>query len=200
MLDMARVLGLSESVDGELFSKLRHGEDSSEVFDIRQYRRGDLLHSFHWKLSAKTDDFMVKEYSLPMNETAFIFADMSYKGTGDERVSVMDAFLEILGSVSWSMAAASMKHNVIWWDDKQKRTMSRFVASESDIYSMLEQLCESGIYEEPVDVEALYENREIAADSNTMRLGMDGSFYHNGVRVKHIDYDKVDEELAVWEI
>ena len=69
MLDMARVLGLSESVDGELFSKLRHGEDSSEVFDIRQYRRGDLLHSFHWKLSAKTNDLMVKEYSLPMNET-----------------------------------------------------------------------------------------------------------------------------------
>ena len=143
---------------------------------------------------------MVKEYSLPMNETAFIFADMSYKGTGDERVSVMDTFLEILGSVSWSMAAASMKHNVIWWDDKEKRIMSRFVASESDTYSMLEQLCESGIYEEPVDVEALYENREITADSNTMRLGMDGSFYHNGVRVKHIDYDKVDEELAGWEI
>lgn len=46
-----------------------------------------------------------------------------------------------------------------------------------------------------MDVEALYENREIAADSNTMWLGMDGSFYHNGVRVKHIDYDKVDEEL-----
>ena len=200
MLDMARVLGLSESVDGELFSKLRHGEDSSEVFDIRQYRRGDLLHSFHWKLSAKTDDCMVKEYSLPMNETAFIFADMSYKGTGDERVSVMDTFLEILGSVSWSMAAASMKHNVIWWDDKEKRIMSRFVASESDTYSMLEQLCESGIYEEPVDVEALYENREITVDSNTMRLGMDGSFYHNGVRVKRIDYDKVDEELAGWEI
>ena len=200
MLDMERVLGLSESVDGELFSKLRHGEDSSEVFDIRQYRRGDSLHSFHWKLSAKTDDFMVKEYSLPMNETAFIFADMSYKGNGDERVSVMDAFLEILGSVSWSMAEASMKHHVIWWDDKEKRIMSRFVASESDTYSMLEQLCESGMYEESVDVEALYENREIAADSNTMRLGMDGSFYHNGVCVKHFDCDKVDEELAVWEI
>ena len=37
--------------------------------------------------------------------------------------------------------------------------MSRSVASESDTYSMLEQLCESGIYEEHVDVEALYENR-----------------------------------------
>lgn len=77
-----------------------------------------MLHSFHWKLSAKTDDF-VKEYSLPMNETAFIFADMSYKGNGDECVSVMDAFLEILGSVSWSMAAASAKHTT-FWDDKQK--------------------------------------------------------------------------------
>ena len=78
--------------------------------------------------------------------------------------------------------------------------MSRFVASESDTYSMLELLCESGMYEESVDVEALYENREIAADSNTMRLDMDGSFYHNGVCVKHFDCDKVDEELAVWEI
>ena len=43
MLDMARVLGLSESVDGELFQSCAMVRDSSEVFDIRQYRRGDLL-------------------------------------------------------------------------------------------------------------------------------------------------------------
>ena len=56
------------------FQKIRIGEDTSEVFDIREYRSGDTSHRIHWKLSAKTDDFMVKEYSLPMERTVLLFS------------------------------------------------------------------------------------------------------------------------------
>ena len=33
----------------------------SEITDIRNYRPGDPLRSVHWKLTAKTDDILVKE-------------------------------------------------------------------------------------------------------------------------------------------
>ena len=67
---------LEENLEGQLFSKSRTGEDTSEVFDIREYRSGDTSHRIHWKLSAKTDDFMVKEYSLPMERTVLLFLDL----------------------------------------------------------------------------------------------------------------------------
>ena len=38
------------------------GEKSRDVKEIREYRPGDKLRDIHWKLTAKTDEYMVKEY------------------------------------------------------------------------------------------------------------------------------------------
>ena len=40
------------------------GYDPSELFDVREFQNGDRLQSVHWKLSARTDELMVKELSL----------------------------------------------------------------------------------------------------------------------------------------
>ena len=38
----------------------RRGSDSSEVSEIREYRDGDRIRDVHWKLSARTEELMVK--------------------------------------------------------------------------------------------------------------------------------------------
>lgn len=40
----------------------RRGDDSSEILEIREYRAGDRIQRVHWKLTAKNDTLMVKEY------------------------------------------------------------------------------------------------------------------------------------------
>ena len=40
----------------------RKGDDSSEILEIREYRAGDRIQRVHWKLTAKNDTLMVKEY------------------------------------------------------------------------------------------------------------------------------------------
>lgn len=40
-----------------------HGNDIGDTFDVHAYRPGDSLHRVHWKLSAKMDELMVREFS-----------------------------------------------------------------------------------------------------------------------------------------
>ena len=54
----------------------RIGMDSQEIFDTRYYRQGDLLKNIHWKLSAKADDLLVKEFSMPADQSVEIYLDM----------------------------------------------------------------------------------------------------------------------------
>lgn len=47
--------------EGEQFDYRKRGNDTSEVFDLREYQPGDDVRSIHWKLSSKFDDLIVKE-------------------------------------------------------------------------------------------------------------------------------------------
>ena len=53
----------------------RVGSDNTETSDIRTYIEGDSLRSIHWKLSSKTQDLMVKQYSRNSEQQIYIFCD-----------------------------------------------------------------------------------------------------------------------------
>ena len=78
--------------DGEVerYSATRPGSDPSELFALREYRDGDKLSQIHWKLSQKTDQLLVREYSLPISDRAlFLWAP---NGTGAQTDLLLDAF------------------------------------------------------------------------------------------------------------
>ena len=62
--------GVTESV-----SSAGKGNDFSEVTDMREYIPGDRLKDIHWKLSAKKQKLMVKEYTSVSQSEAVIFCD-----------------------------------------------------------------------------------------------------------------------------
>ena len=51
--------------------------DKLEVSDIRDYRAGDSLKSIHWKLSSKSEEFIVNDYNTGSADVSYIFCDMS---------------------------------------------------------------------------------------------------------------------------
>ena len=51
--------------------------DRLEVSDIRDYQNGDPLKSIHWKLSSKSENFVVKDYNTGTSNETVIFCDMS---------------------------------------------------------------------------------------------------------------------------
>ena len=51
--------------------------DKLEVSDIRDYMPGDSLKSIHWKLSSKSEEFIVNDYNTGSADISYIFCDMS---------------------------------------------------------------------------------------------------------------------------
>lgn len=55
----------NDFLESDTFEENRPGDDPGEVFGIREYVPGDKINRIHWKLSAKSNDTIVKEYSKP---------------------------------------------------------------------------------------------------------------------------------------
>jgi hypothetical protein len=51
--------------------------DKLEVSDIRDYRNGDSLKSIHWKLSSKSETFIVKDYNTGTSNQTVVFCDLT---------------------------------------------------------------------------------------------------------------------------
>ncbi len=63
--------------ESDTMKKVGFSYDRVEISDIREYRRGDSLKSIHWKLSSKSEEFVVRDYDSGTSRRTFIFADMS---------------------------------------------------------------------------------------------------------------------------
>ncbi len=59
-----------------LTSKSLFSPERTEVDDIREYRIGDSLKSIHWKLSSKSENFIVRDYSQGNVKANLIFVDL----------------------------------------------------------------------------------------------------------------------------
>ena len=51
--------------------------DRLEISDIRDYQNGDPLKSIHWKLSSKSETFIVKDYNTGTSNQTVIFCDLT---------------------------------------------------------------------------------------------------------------------------
>ena len=51
--------------------------DRLEISDIREYQNGDPLKSIHWKLSSKSETFIVKDYNTGTSNQTVIFCDLT---------------------------------------------------------------------------------------------------------------------------
>ena len=52
-------------------------QEIAEAANIREYRVGDSQKSIHWKLSSKTEELQVKDYSINRDKNIYIFADLA---------------------------------------------------------------------------------------------------------------------------
>ena len=91
----------------------RKGNGPGEYFGIRPYVDGDSMKQIHWKLTGKTDEYMVKEIEVPMMRMPLIFLE-----TRVEKIdaAMIDGLLEAFFSISQHMAQEGQKHCLCWHD------------------------------------------------------------------------------------
>lgn len=84
-------------------------DDYTNIRDLRNYRIGDSLKNAHWKLSAKYDKLIIKNYELNANIKVEILLD-SFKGKDAENRS--NSLEEFLVSVAGSIVSYSLKRGI----------------------------------------------------------------------------------------
>lgn len=111
-----RVYNKDANFESEKYSKEKRGEDASEVFEIRDYRRGDKPNRIHWKLSQKLDQVMIKEFSDPLKDS-FVFILYPFcKENGEPRLALMDGFLESVLTLSNAFLVEEKPHTMFWYN------------------------------------------------------------------------------------
>ncbi len=186
--------------DADVYDDLRPGHDHSEIFEIREYREKDKLQSIHWKLSAKTDDLMVRERSLPEACAIVIFLDLRQDKAKDKQM-FLNAFLEIAASLSFALLDRECVHFVAWYSKEKGDVIRIRVDDEESFYLFLSHYLWDGIFHEDIDVKQRYKERfrgEIYLYDLLLNKNLE--LYKNGEPVKKFDTKDIADECEKLEI
>ena len=140
--DISGIVQYSDRVNDEsdVFSENRPGDDPSEVFDLREYFPGDKINRIHWKLSSKKNDFIVKEYSLPIDVPCAVFLDLRSYYSNDYILPVFDTLIETFLSLSHFLLDNERRHSVIYFDPSRNDFTEQNIGSTSDISYFIKRL------------------------------------------------------------
>lgn len=170
--------------DGDSHSRERSGDDSSEVFDTRVFREGDTLQKIHWKLSAKADELLVREFSMPTENTLLLLADLYLPKEREWTHMQMDGMLTVLSSVSYSLLLQECPHEAAWYAGDREELCHLPITSEADIYELAGQLMDAGTYETQFDLEEIYtESYSLGGNSRVLIVDTGWNLYLAGEKV-----------------
>ena len=143
--DIGGVVHYSDRVNEEsdLFSEHRAGDDPSEVFDLREYNAGDKLNRIHWKLSSKKDDFIVKDYSLPIDVPCMLFLDLKCYSENNVALPVIDTLIETFLSISQFLLDNERCHSAVFFNAAQNRFAEYSITSSADLSEVVKALISS---------------------------------------------------------
>lgn len=130
------------------YSKTSKGDDPSEIFDIHEYQDGDKISRIHWKLSAKQNKTMVKDYSLPISNSILLVLDLSLTNDSDEFLEKYDTLIETAASISNYLILNETPHKVIWYDIVKNQLVKFNVTDEESHRMMVNILLQTTIYKD----------------------------------------------------
>lgn len=132
--------------ESDIFSTTKAGDDPSEVFNIREYTEGDKLNRIHWKLTTKTDKYMVKDYSLPVNDNIFIYVDLKTASAEETALQQINSLIKCYASVSLDFAQKGIAHVVCWYNCQRHVFNSARIAEPSDVYLTLSRIYSDSVF------------------------------------------------------
>ncbi|MBQ6946315.1 MAG: DUF58 domain-containing protein [Ruminococcus sp.] len=117
--------------ESNIYSEYKPGDDPSQIFDLRSYNPGDKLNRIHWKLSSKKDEFIVKDYSLPIDVPCLIFVDLNTDCANNLQLPMFDTIIETLISLSTFLIENEKNHSIVFYNC-QKKCFSEFTVTDAD--------------------------------------------------------------------
>lgn len=156
-----QVENMQTSQSGDSHSQDKSGDDVSEVFDVREFRAGDTLHRIHWKLSAKTEDLLVKEFSNPLGRAVLLFVDFYKKRLDEWNHEQFDHMATAIASVSNYLLNHQEVHEVLWYDGREEALHRMKIATKEDIYELVGELSVRKPYSQALDFQTILRDSEL---------------------------------------
>ena len=107
------------------------GDDPSETFQVREYHPGDQISRTHWKLTAKRDILMTRDFAKE-SDSQYLFVLSFTKNTQECFHKVLTNYY----SLAFQLLSEETNHMVLWADDEGS-VWDGFVNSEDDLENVL---------------------------------------------------------------
>ncbi|MCR4611120.1 MAG: DUF58 domain-containing protein [Lachnospiraceae bacterium] len=120
------------------------GEKTRDIKQLREYRSGDRLKDVHWKLTAKTDELMVREYE-EIKELYYLIIPI-LKKPDDTMQDTLQNTLETFLSVGKDLLREREPYSVAIYNSSDNTFTMDIVTEEEDLYSALYEM-----YKCPID-------------------------------------------------
>lgn len=108
-----------EQLESERYAN-KPGDDSSEIFAIREYMPGDQVSRMHWKLSSRSDVLLVKDFSMPILKNMLLFVE--YVPVKDRKYA--QELLTLYYSVALYLVQSEQICELGWYDDAAKEIVT----------------------------------------------------------------------------
>lgn len=188
--------------DADVYDEFRPGHDSGETFEIRAYREKDKLQSIHWKLSAKMDELMVKENSLPKACAVVLLLEFHpWKKNGWKRKEKdAGAYLDLVASLSYTLMDQKCPHFVAWFSAEKNGIRRIRVDDEESFYLFLDVYLREVA---PTDKDMRDEYRKEYKNEwylHDIVINEKLELYKNGKFVTQLDEKKIEDECEKMEL
>ena len=130
--------------------KPKAGGGFSEEHELRDYRPGDPLRDIHWKLSAKTDQMILREAQEPAQRNVLLTLDLI--GSQDQIDSVLGRFVWM----SRWLLEHEVAHELRWFAPEDLRMETAQITDEKQLERVMEQLLSSAL---KPDIPSIAEHR-----------------------------------------
>ncbi|MBR6748162.1 MAG: DUF58 domain-containing protein [Clostridia bacterium] len=124
----------------------KRGGGFAEEYELRPYREGDHPRDIHWKLSAKTDNLIVREALIPDRGRLVLSFDL--RGTREQ----LDSSLGRLIWTSRWLLEHEVPHEVMWIDPTTTGVTGAQIHETRDLQPMLRRILGSPLREQLPDI------------------------------------------------
>ncbi|MCD8118651.1 MAG: DUF58 domain-containing protein [Lachnospiraceae bacterium] len=112
------------------------GDLPPELLDIRPFRQGDRMREIHWKLSAKKEDWFVREYSLPQKAYTVVFFDYM-----PENEDEADRLLLRLAKTCEDLVSEERAALLFWYDESRHVFVRHLLMNHDDLHDVIDEAC-----------------------------------------------------------
>lgn len=184
--------------EADVYEDSRAGNDHSEILQMREYKAGDRIQNIHWKMSAKQDELIVRENSMPKACAVVLFLD--FQGKKKYRKNMM-SFIEAAASISFSLMDAGCHHYVAWYSDADYDVMRVRIENEASLYYFIELVMRNKWVKSKEDIVERY-NKKYLMEPYIWRLQLDEELVlkkQGNTIVKYLSKD-LEKEISSIEI